>query len=87
MPLMVFNSFVSTFSLINLFHMDLNSEIDDAAPERKILSQRQGKCIDSSSPVMMLESYVLQFLCVQKILKDSSEPNSVDMTSLSKSVN
>ncbi|KAJ4719247.1 hypothetical protein OWV82_010851 [Melia azedarach] len=48
-------------------------EIDDAAPERKIPSQRQGKCPDSSSPVMMLESYVLQFLCVQKILKDSSE--------------
>ncbi|KAI9197810.1 hypothetical protein LWI28_004874 [Acer negundo] len=40
---------------------------DDARPEqRKIVSKRHGNCVSSSLPVVMLESFVLQLLCVQK---------------------
>ncbi|KAK3188469.1 hypothetical protein Dsin_028030 [Dipteronia sinensis] len=40
---------------------------DDARPEqRKIVSKRHGNCVGSSLPVVMLESFVLQLLCVQK---------------------
>ncbi|XP_057956539.1 uncharacterized protein LOC131149799 isoform X2 [Malania oleifera] len=37
-----------------------------------IVVKGQKKCSDSSHQVMMLESYVLQLLCVQKVLKEAS---------------
>ncbi|KAL5757139.1 hypothetical protein ACOSQ2_021885 [Xanthoceras sorbifolium] len=40
---------------------------DSSGPEqRKIVSKRQENCVGSSHPVVMLESFVLQLLCVQK---------------------
>ncbi|KAH9668427.1 hypothetical protein KPL70_021416 [Citrus sinensis] len=43
--------------------------IDDVGPKRKTSSN----CVESSSPVVMLESYVLKLLCVQNVLKDATE--------------
>ncbi|KAH9716818.1 hypothetical protein KPL71_021590 [Citrus sinensis] len=43
--------------------------IDDVGPKRKISSN----CVESSSPVVMLESYVLKLHCVQNVLKDATE--------------
>ncbi|KAK0577947.1 hypothetical protein LWI29_002713 [Acer saccharum] len=52
------------------FVLDVNAgkdDDDDARPEqRKIVSKRHGNCVGSSLPVVMLESFVLQLLCVQK---------------------
>ncbi|KAL6978991.1 hypothetical protein U1Q18_020656 [Sarracenia purpurea var. burkii] len=48
-------------------------EIDDSAPKEKKLESRGGNTsLDPSCQVTMLESYVLQLLCVQKVLKEAS---------------
>ena len=50
---------------------DLEIEIDDSGPkERKLDSKVQTNSLDPSYDVMMLESFVLQLLCVQKVLKE-----------------
>ncbi|ONH99646.1 hypothetical protein PRUPE_6G040800 [Prunus persica] len=47
-------------------------EMEDAEPqERKKETKQQGDFVDSSCRVMMLQSYV-QFLCVQKVLKEAA---------------
>ncbi|BFG33721.1 hypothetical protein CerSpe_199940 [Prunus speciosa] len=49
-----------------------NKEMEDAEPqERKKETKQQGDFVDSSCRVMMLQSYV-QFLCVQKVLKEAA---------------
>jgi hypothetical protein len=40
--------------------------------ERRIITKTESNCDNSSCQVMMLQSYVLQLLCAQKILKDTS---------------
>lgn len=52
-----------------LYLLDLHPGIDDVGPKRKTSSN----CVESSSPVVMLESYVLKLLCVQNVLKDATE--------------
>ncbi|PRQ34814.1 hypothetical protein RchiOBHm_Chr5g0073231 [Rosa chinensis] len=55
-----------------------NKEMEDSEPqERKNESKQQSEFVDSSSQVLMLQSYVLQFLCVQKVLKDAAAQNSM----------
>ncbi|PQQ01853.1 hypothetical protein Pyn_04906 [Prunus yedoensis var. nudiflora] len=49
-----------------------NKEMEDAGPqERKKETKQQGDFVESSCRVMMLQSYV-QFLCVQKVLKEAA---------------
>ncbi|KAJ7959939.1 hypothetical protein O6P43_020452 [Quillaja saponaria] len=56
-----------------LLHYCLPSKQENCCPEgRKTESKGQSGCIDSSCQVMMFESYVLQLLCVQKVLKEAS---------------
>ncbi|XP_059646664.1 uncharacterized protein LOC132293271 isoform X7 [Cornus florida] len=47
-------------------------EIENSGPKGKVDGKGQNNSVDPSYPVMMLESYVLQLLCVQKVLKDAS---------------
>ena len=52
------------------------AELQDIGPqERRIARKTESNCdrTPRSCQVMMLESYVLQLLCVQKVLMDSSE--------------
>ncbi|GAV58614.1 hypothetical protein CFOL_v3_02147, partial [Cephalotus follicularis] len=47
---------------------------EDAEPqELNVASKRLSKCLDSAQPVMMLESYVLKLLCVQKVPGDTKK--------------
>ena len=67
---------VFNFLITNMLHSFVNTEMEDSEPqERKKESKRQSEFVDSSSQVMMLQSYVLQFLCVQKVLKDAAAQN------------
>ncbi|XP_031259812.1 uncharacterized protein LOC116117970 [Pistacia vera] len=51
-----------------------NKDLDGSGPEE---SKRQGICANSSSSVVMLESYVLQLLCMQEVEKDVSGQDSL----------
>ncbi|XP_024438798.2 uncharacterized protein LOC18104691 isoform X3 [Populus trichocarpa] len=48
-----------------------NKEAENEGPEDRKIS-RDGNRLDSSPPVMMLKSYVLQLLCVQKAPREAS---------------
>lgn len=54
---------------ISLTHLNTKAE-NEGPGDRKI--SRDGNRLDSSPPVMMLKSYVLQLLCVQKAPKEAS---------------
>ncbi|GFY99374.1 hypothetical protein Acr_13g0007750 [Actinidia rufa] len=57
---------------------DLGIEIDDSGPkERKLDNKVQTNSLDPSYDGMMLESFVLQLLCVQKVLKEPSGNHTV----------
>jgi hypothetical protein len=58
----------------NLLYSYVAAEIQDifGPQERRIITKTKSNCDTSSCEVMMLQSYVLQLLCVQKILKDAS---------------
>ncbi|XP_004296014.1 PREDICTED: uncharacterized protein LOC101301766 [Fragaria vesca subsp. vesca] len=79
----IFNSIVdekveSHHSEIPLPCRSQNKEMEDSEPQEiEKESKRQREFVDSSSQVMMLQSYVLQFLCVQKVLKDAAAQNSM----------
>lgn len=80
--LMVFFKFkiFSSFSFygIKLFYLYVAAEIQDIGPQEKgIVRKTESNCDNSSCQVMMLESYVLQLLCVQKVLKDASAQDTV----------
>ncbi|KAF3942827.1 hypothetical protein CMV_030553 [Castanea mollissima] len=50
-----------------------NKEIQDIGPQEKgIVRKTESNCDNSSCQMMMLESYVLQLLCVQNVPKDAS---------------
>lgn len=67
-----FSSSFSFFPQTNVLHSLVNAEMEDAEPqERKKETKQQGDFVDSSCRVMMLQSYV-QFLCVQKVLKEAA---------------
>ncbi|KAH7864793.1 hypothetical protein Vadar_033924 [Vaccinium darrowii] len=52
---------------------NLGARVDDAgAKELRLESKGQNSSLGQSCQVMMLESYVLQLLCVQKVLKEAS---------------
>ncbi|XP_050113198.1 uncharacterized protein LOC126591533 isoform X3 [Malus sylvestris] len=54
-----------------------NGEMEEAEPqETKKESKQQNDFVDSSCRVMMLQSYV-QFLCVQKVLKEAAAHNGI----------
>lgn len=57
----------------------VNTETEDPEPpqERNKESKQQSEFVNSSCQVMMLQSYVLQFLCVQKVLKDAAAQNGI----------
>lgn len=63
----------------NMLHSVVNTETEDPEPpqERKKESKQQSEFVNSSSQVMKLQSYVLQFLCVQKVLKDAAAQNGI----------
>ncbi|KAK9279678.1 hypothetical protein L1049_013358 [Liquidambar formosana] len=66
---------------ISLLCQNGSKEIEDAVPEeRKIISEEQNNCVNPSRQVMMLESYVLQLLCVQKVLKEASAQDAMKKT-------
>ncbi|XP_024927050.1 uncharacterized protein LOC107411566 isoform X3 [Ziziphus jujuba] len=46
-------------------------DVEDIGPERKTASKQKSE-FDNSCQVVMLQSYVFQLLCVQKILKEAS---------------
>ncbi|XP_050368336.1 uncharacterized protein LOC126786532 [Argentina anserina] len=58
-----------------------NKEMEDSEPQEiKREIKRQSEFANSSSQVMMLQSYVLQFLCVQKVLKDAAAQSNMKNT-------
>ena len=66
------------YLITNMIHSLVDSEMEDSEPQEiEKESKRQHEFVDSSSQVMMLQSYVLQFLCVQKVLKDAAAQNSM----------
>ncbi|XP_058068312.1 uncharacterized protein LOC131217409 [Magnolia sinica] len=57
----------------------LQSGNEEKEPSRAVNTKigSEGHASGDPSYQVMLESYVLQLLCVQKVLKEASEPNNV----------
>ncbi|KAH7542831.1 hypothetical protein FEM48_Zijuj02G0116600 [Ziziphus jujuba var. spinosa] len=53
------------------FPILVKRDVEDIGPERKTASKQKSE-FDNSCQVVMLQSYVFQLLCVQKILKEAS---------------
>lgn len=67
----------SILSQTNVLHSLVFTEMKEAEPqETKKESKQQSDFVDSSCRVMMLQSYV-QFLCVQKVLKEAAARNGI----------
>ncbi|RVX22946.1 hypothetical protein CK203_008395 [Vitis vinifera] len=61
-------------AFLNRNRVNQETEVQ-GSEERLVMRREQNKCLETVDPscqVMMLESYVLQLLCVQKVLKEAS---------------